>query len=418
MKIVFIHQNFPGQFRHIALDLAGVAENSVISICQDHAPKLKSIKNFSYKPARTITNGVHPYLATTEAYVLNGQSVARILLELKNCGFQPDVIFAHTGWGEALYVKDIFPDVTLIGFFEFFYHASGADVGFDPEYPLVLDDALRVRTRNAIHLLSLDAVDFGITPTNWQKSVFPKEYWKKLSVIHEGVGIAFDFPSKEPRIRLPNGQFLTKNDQVVTYVARNLEPYRGFHIFMRAVAEICKRRPNVQIVIVGGDDVSYGKRLPSGDCYRKRALAEVDINTERVHFLGRIPYKEYLEVLSVSSVHVYLTVPFVLSWSMLEAMGAGCLVVGSDTPPVSEVIRDGENGILVNFFSPSSIADAVDQVLESPKDHEMLRFAGRKTVTEKYTIDAGILGYRNLLELALFHANDTPYPENWACSNS
>lgn len=398
MNIVFIHQNFPGQFRHIASNLARAAENSVVSISQDHAPKLKTIKNFSYKPARATTKGVHPYLVSTEASVLNGQAVARILLELKKNGFMPDVIFAHTGWGEALYVKDIFPDTPLVGFFEFFYHASGADVGFDPEYPLGLDDALRVRTRNAIHLLSLDAVDFGITPTNWQRSVFPSEYWSKLIVIHEGVDTTHNLPLSVSSLKLPNGLILTKNDQVVTYVARNLEPYRGFHIFMRAVAEICKRKPNVHIVIVGGDDVSYGSRLPKGDSYRKQALAEVEINFERVHFLGKIPYQQYLDVLSVSSVHVYLTVPFVLSWSMLEAMSAGCLVIGSDTRPVREVIRDGENGILVDFFSPSAIFDAIVTAIDSPEAFHSLRHAARMTIVDNYTLEMGINGYKNVIE--------------------
>ena len=257
---------------------------------------------------------------------------------------------------------------------------------------------MRVRTRNAIHLLSLDAVDFGITPTQWQKSVFPHEYWPKLSVVHEGIRPADTLPLADPGLRLPSGKFLTKNDKVITYVARNLEPYRGFHIFMRAVAEICKRNPAVHIVIVGGDDVSYGNRLPKGDSYRKRALVEVKIDTDRVHFLGQIPYQQYLDVLSISLAHVYLTVPFVLSWSMLEAMSAGCLVVGSDTPPVREVIRDGENGILVDFFSPNAIADAVEKVIGSPDGLQSFRQAARRTILENYMLDFGISGYRKIIE--------------------
>lgn len=404
MKIIFIHQNFPGQFRNIAENLACSTGNSVISISQDHAPKLKVVQSLTYKPSRATAKGIHPYLASTESYVLNGQAVARLLLELKNNAVRPDVIFAHAGWGEALYVKDIFPDVPLIGFFEFFYHANGADVGFDPEFPLSLDDALRVRTRNAIHLLSLNAVDFGITPTQWQKSVFPPEYWPKLSVVHEGVNANLDLPEEDLTLMLPSGQILSRRDKVITYVARNLEPYRGFHIFMRAVAKICERMPNVHIVIVGGDGVSYGNQLANGDSYRKRAIAEVKINTERVHFLGHIPYRQYLRVLSVSYAHVYLSVPFVLSWSMLEAMSLGCLVIGSDTPPVKEVIRNGENGFLVDFFSPDAIVDAIANVIDSPDGFQLLRRAARKTIFDKYRLELGIVGYKKIIEAAHFRA--------------
>lgn len=404
MNIIFIHQNFPAQFRHLAENLACATDNSVVSISQDHAPRLKSVESLTYKPARATTKGIHPYLVSTEAYILNGQAVARVLLELKNNGFMADVIFAHTGWGEALYVKDIFPDVPLVGFLEFFYHASGTDVGFDPEYPLSLDDALRVRTRNAIHLLSLDAIDFGIAPTQWQKSVFPREYWPKLSVVHEGINVNLDLPLADLALRLPNGQTLTKSDKVVTYVARNLEPYRGFHIFMRAVAEICERMPDVHIVIVGGDCVSYGNRLAKGDSYRKRALEEVKINSERVHFLGKIPYRQYLQVLSISLAHVYLTVPFVLSWSMLEAMSLGCLVIGSDTPPVREVIRNGENGLLVDFFSPDAIVDAIAKVMDSSDGFQSLRQAARRTIVDNYRLELGIIGYRKIIEATQIRA--------------
>jgi len=404
MNIVFIHQNFPGQFRHIASALASDPENRVISISQEHAPKLKSVRNISYKPARNITKGIHPYLESSEAHVLNGQAVARVLLALKRRGFRPDVIFAHTGWGEALYVKDIFQDVPLVGFFEFFYRARGADVCFDPEYPLDLDGTLRVRTRTAIHLLSLDACNFGITPTRWQRSVFPGEYWPKLNVIHEGIDTDRVIPKPDTILKLPNGETLRAGSEVITYVARNLEPYRGFHMFMRTTAEICRRRPRAHIVIVGGDDVSYGARLPPGDNYRKRMLMEVEIDHSRVHFLGRIPYEDYLSVLQVSSAHVYLTVPFVLSWSMLEAMSAGCLVIGSDTPPVREVIRHGENGLLVDFFSPKSLADTIDQVLDHPEHYQKMRQAGRETIIKDYSLRQGLEEYLRLISTTINHS--------------
>ena len=271
-------------------------------------------------------------------------------------------------------------------------------MNFDPEYPLDLDGALKLRTRNAIHLLSLDSVDVGITPTHWQKSVFPPEYHGKLQVIHEGIDTGRVTPLSGCTLTLPDGRTLTDKDEVVTYVARNLEPYRGFHVFMRAVEEICRRRPNTDIVIVGGDDVSYGNRLPNGETYREKMLKEVAIDPNRVHFLGRIPYEQYLTVLRISSVHVYLTVPFVLSWSMLEAMAAGCIVVASNTPPVREVISHGENGLLVDFHSPTAIAETVDHVVESAKNHGRLQEDARKTIAETYPLTTSIVSYLNLLQ--------------------
>ncbi len=397
MNILFIHQNFPGQFRHIAAELARSPSNKVVSICQAHAPKMPGIDSVVYTPAKPAANSVHPYLESTQLYVLNGQAIVSALLKLKQTPFQPDVIVVHTGWGEALFIKEVFPDTPLIGFFEFFYHTQGADCGFDPEQPLSLDSKLRIRTRNSIHLLSLHAADLGISPTQWQRSVFPNEYQPKLRLIHEGINVDAAVADPQASIQLSSGVTLNRQDEVITFVSRNLEPYRGFHIFMRSVEEICQRRPNAHIVIVGGDDVSYGARLPNGQTYRQKLLSEIKIDASRVHFLGKIPYQHYLKVLQISSAHVYLTVPFVLSWSMLEAMSAECLVIGSDTPPVREVIRHQENGLLVDFFSPTAIADSVDYALDHPDQMLKLRKAARQTILENYTHANGIAAYKTLL---------------------
>ncbi len=397
MNIIFIHQNFPGQFRHIAAELARSPHNKVVSICQAHAPKMQGIDSVVYTPAKPAANSVHPYLESTQLYVLNGQAIVSALLKLKQNQFQPDVIVVHTGWGEALFIKEVFADTPLIGFFEFFYHTQGADCGFDPEQPLSLDSKLRIRTRNSIHLLSLHAADLGISPTQWQRSVFPNEYQPKLHLIHEGINVDAAVADPQASIQLSRGVTLSRQDEVITFVSRNLEPYRGFHIFMRSVEEICQRRPNAHIVIVGGDDVSYGARLPNGQSYRQKLLSEVKIDLSRVHFLGKIPYQHYLKVLQISSAHIYLTVPFVLSWSMLESMSAECLVIGSDTPPVREVIRHQENGLLVDFFSPTAIADSVDYALDHPDQMLKLRKAARQTVLENYTHGNGIAAYKTLL---------------------
>jgi len=397
MNIVFIHQNFPGQFRHIANELANSPDNKVMAVCQAHAPRMSNIDSVIYQPMTAPAQSVVRYLDLIQQYVLNGHGVIIALQKLKEVNFQPDVIFAHTGWGEALYVKEVFPDVPLIGFFEFFFHIDGADVGFDPEQPLTADGRLVVRTRNSINFLSLHTADAGIAPTRWQRSVFPLEYQPKLRLIHEGINVGLAVPDANASFTLPNGVVLSRANEVITYVSRNLEPYRGFHIFMRAVELICRQRSHAHIVIVGGDEVSYGARLPAGQNYREKLLAEVNVDHSRVHFLGKIPYLDYLKVLQISSAHIYLTVPFVLSWSMLEAMSAQCLVIGSDTPPVKEVIRDGENGLLVNFFSPAAIAEAVERVFNHPDQMQTIRLVARQTAVNRYTVEKGIAGYKALL---------------------
>jgi glycosyltransferase involved in cell wall biosynthesis len=292
------------------------------------------VRKIVYKPRRTITPQVHHYLRESEAAVLNAQEVARIALELRKTGFIPDVMLGHNGWGEIWYLKDIFPEASLIGYFEFFYRMSGADVGFDPADPITPDTAPRLRTKNLGNLLALDTADLGQCPTEWQKSVYPRRYHPTLNVIHEGIDTTVVKPDPKARLILgETGLEFTAGEEIVTYVARNLEPYRGFPSFMRCLPEVLAARPNAQVLVVGGDDVSYGARLPDGQTFRKQTLAELgsSIDLSRVHFLGKIPYPAFVKVLQVSRVHVYLTYPFVLSWSRLEAGRRD--VWSSDLPP-------------------------------------------------------------------------------------
>lgn len=396
MRILFLHQNFPGQFPHIATHLANSGHH-VLSMSQGKARGLKNIQNLVYKPARGITKNIHHYLIGTESSVLNGQAVTRGLYALKQKGFSPDAVIGHAGWGETLYVKDVFPQTKLINYFEFFYHSKGADTGFDPEFPNEPDDFLRIRTKNLTNLLSLDGCDAGISPTIWQKSQYPLEYQPKISVIHEGVNTELVKPNSSASYTLPNNIKLSKKDKVVTYVARNLEPYRGFHIFMRSLQEICQRHPDCHVLIIGGDEVSYGRSTNDGKTYRERLLEEVSFDKSRVHFLGRLPYNQFLNVLQISSAHVYLTVPFVLSWSMLEAMAVGCLVIGSDTAPVTEVIKHNENGLLVDFFSPLAIADAVDLALNNPIEMKKIGGMARSYIEAHYPVAKSIQQYKELL---------------------
>jgi glycosyltransferase involved in cell wall biosynthesis len=228
-----------------------------------------------------------------------------------------------------------------------------------------------------------------VSPTHWQSSTVPERYRDQVTVIHDGIDTERARPDPRAEVRLAkSGLTLRPEDEVITFVNRNMEPYRGFHIFMRALPEIQRRRPKAIVLIVGGDEISYGRHLPNGETWRQRMLAEVGaaLDMRRVRFVGRIPYDDFVTMLQVSAAHVYLTYPFVLSWSMLEAMAAGCLVIGSATPPVEEVIRDADNGLLVDFFSPEAVAEAVDRVLSHPDRMADVRRRARATIVEHYDL--------------------------------
>jgi glycosyltransferase involved in cell wall biosynthesis len=378
MRLLFVHQNFPGQYRHLAAHYARLPGHQVLAIGEKPnlraQPEIRGVQRYGYE------TGAQPDPGAFEASMLRavqrGRAVAAGAAQLKRSGFRPDVVFGHIGWGEALFLKDVFPDARLLLYCEFFYRARGGDMGFDPEFPPSARSLLRLRVMNAPLLMALDAADWGMAPTHWQRRQFRAADQARMSVIHDGI---------DTDAAAPGGAI---DDELVTYVARNLEPYRGFHIFMRAIPEIQRRRPKARIVIVGGDDVSYSPRLPPGQTYRQTLLRQLDgkIDLSRVSFLGRIPYQDYLALLRRSAVHVYLTYPFVLSWSLLESMSCGCLVIGSRTPPVEEAIQDGVNGLLVDFFSPSEIAARVDDALQRQDELKPLRAAARRMVLERYDL--------------------------------
>lgn len=386
MKLLLAHQNFPGQFKHICNYLGQNPQHQLVFMTRNSDREIPGVRVVKYDLARQNTPGVHHYISELERGVLYGQAVVREAVKLRQEGFVPDVMVGHNGWGETIFLKDLFPNAPLLSYFEFYYRANGADVGFDKEYPQQLDDRFRVRMKNGINWAGMEAADWGLSPTEWQRNRYPEDIQRKISVIHEGVDTEMHKPDPSTRVTLPNGRQLGAGDEVITYVSRNLEPYRGFHVFMRAIPKILERRPNAVILMVGGDDVSYGRRLPEGKTYRAELTAEVPIDPDRVFFLGRIPYDQFRAVLRVSAAHVYLTYPFVLSWSMIEAMSTGCLVIGSATPPVQEVIEDGKNGLLVDFFSTDQIAQRIDEVLGHPDRMAALRAAARATVQERYEV--------------------------------
>jgi glycosyltransferase involved in cell wall biosynthesis len=403
MRVLVIHQNFPGQFAHLVRIWMQRPGWDVRALGRDSAPGLSGFGNLQrYSLTRPPHPTQHPYLRQMEAATLHGQSTARAMLKLRHSGFTPDVILAHPGWGETLYAKDVYPDAKLIHLCEWYYGTDGADVDFDPEFPSSFDDRARIRTWNALHALNLTHCDAAVTATHWQRSRHPEMFQAKISVQHEGIATHTLAPDPMATFTTPSGVQLKAVDPVITFVARNLEPYRGFHVFMRALERIQEKHPNCHALIVGGDDVSYGKRPSARDDHvarenwREYMLAQVSVDPARTHFVGRIPKPQYLRVLQVSAAHVYLTYPFVLSWSLLEAMACGVPLIASNTAPVREVLRHGENAHLVEFFDPDALAQTVLEVLKNPSDQVPLRQQA-KADAKGFSLEAAVAGYDALL---------------------
>lgn len=387
MRILFLHSNFPAQFRHLAVALSKDRDNRVIFGTARQEGEISGVYKVIYTQSRKLHKETHHYIKPLEDAVLQGQAVYRVLGKLKKDGFAPDVVYGHSGWGPTLFVKDIFPQAKLLCYFEWFYRSQGSDVDFDPHEPLTSDDKLRIRIKNAPILTDLYSCDAGLCPTLWQMQQFPPEYQKKIHVLHDGIDTNYFFPKPGEKLVLPSIHLdLSEAKEIVTYVSRGMEPYRGFPQFMEAVSLLQKRRKRCHFVVVGEDRVAYGRRLPHGKTFKRLMLEKFDFDLSRLHFTGRLPYSQYLQVLRASAAHVYLTRPFVLSWSMLEAMSAGCLVIASNTPPVTEIIQDGVNGILVDFFSTQEIANRVEEALDSPDQMASIGVKARETILEKYDL--------------------------------
>jgi glycosyltransferase involved in cell wall biosynthesis len=393
MKILFIHQNFPGQFKFLAPALAKAGHEVVAMTMQKvSAGAWQGVRLVPYAAARGSTPKVHPWVSDFETKVIRGEACFRAALELRDAGFVPDVIVAHHGWGESLFLKDVWPQARLGVYCEFFYHPEGADTGFDPEFPANdAGEVCRLRLKNLNNLLHFQAADAGISPTHWQASTFPLPFRSRITVVHDGIDTAALQPNPQVSLTLNNHLPLTRGDEVVTFVNRNLEPYRGYHVFMRALPEILRRRPKARVMIVGGDDVSYGARPPDGRKWKDIFAAEVrpripDADWARVHFLGHLAYPAFVALLQLSRAHVYLTYPFVLSWSLLEAMSVGCAIVASDTAPLREAIEHDVTGRLVGFFDVAGLAQEVCALLEDEAARQRLGQAARAFARSHYDL--------------------------------
>lgn len=404
MKILFIHQNFPGQFKFLAPALVKQGHEVFAMVMTAQSSEVKvwqGVKIMPYKTSRGSTPNVHPWVSDFETKVIRGEACFRAALKLKDSGFIPDVVVAHHGWGESMFLKEVWPNTKLGLYCEFFYKVKGADTGFDPEFPETdPGDICRLKLKNLNNLLHFEFADAGISPTHWQASTFPSVFANKISVIHDGIDTQVVCPNPKVSLNLKKADGsdyqLTKQHEVITFVNRNLEPYRGYHTFMRALPELLKQRPHAKVLIVGGNDISYGAR-PNKAKHGADNWKEVFINEvkdkisaadwTRVEFLGHVPYQHFIPLLQLSTVHVYLTYPFVLSWSLLESMSAGCAIVASNTLPLQEAIEHNETGRLFNFFSPQELVKEVCYLLDNPKERERLGQNARNFAEKNYDLN-------------------------------
>ncbi|KGG27069.1 putative glycosyltransferase [Prochlorococcus sp. MIT 0702] len=403
---MFVHQSFPGQYLHLVNALAKQSEHKIVALTINPPsdclpPGLQLVR---YSLGRGNSADVHPLAMETESKVIRGEACARAAHSLKEQGFMPDLICAHPGWGESLFLSDIWPQVPILSYQEFYYKAEGSDSDFDPEFQSDAPWEIRakVRMKNAYLQLALESSTWNVTPTAFQRSSFPVQWQQKISTIHDGIRTDLAYPNKNVApIQLSEGRQINPTDQLITFVNRTLEPYRGCHTFIRAIPRIQQLCPHAKILIVGQTSgVSYGKVCPGGE-WKDQFLAEIDgqYDPDLVLFSGSMVYEKFLRVLQLSKVHVYLTYPFVLSWSLLEAMSSGCAVVASDTLPVREVIQHGVNGLLVDFFSPNDVADYVSDLIHDRALAVQLGLAARHLVLDRYSLEKCLPRHLSLLQL-------------------
>jgi glycosyltransferase involved in cell wall biosynthesis len=399
MKILFIHQNFPGQYKNLAPALAAAGHQCVaLTLRVKEATTWQGVRVLPYSIQRKQGGGTHPWLLDFDTKVIRGEACFNAALKLREAGFQPDVIIGHHGWGETMFLRDVWPNARIGLYCELYHRTDDQHLGFDPEFqPQVpLAETLRIRLKNLNNLVHFPVADAGISPTHFQADTFPEEWRGKIEVIHDGIDTTAMTANPDVRFSLPDGSEVTRNDEVITFVNRNLEPYRGYHVFMRALPRLLKERPNAKVLIVGGDDVSYGARPPKGQTWKQIFIDEVrgqipDANWARVHFLGKIPYDQFTKLLQVSRVHLYLTYPFVLSWSLFEAMSAEAAIVASDTGPLKEAIRHGENGLLVDFFDGDALVSECCRLLEDAEMRRALGQAARQHIVQNYDLQTHCL---------------------------
>ncbi|MGV6839549.1 MAG: glycosyltransferase [Planktomarina sp.] len=388
MKLLFVHQNMPGQYRELVEWIVAQGNHEVAFLTQKKKLELPGVRKILYEVRNTPKKDAFTLSKEWERTAGVGLAAARALEKhVKTENWVPDIMIGHVGWGEMTFLKEILPNTPMIGFFEYFYILKGGIKGFDPNDQPTEWSPYILKGRNVVNYVNIESVDLGHTPMKWQRDTFPKSFHHKMYVCHDG--IRTDKLRPNPNVQFKLGRMdkaITRNDEIITYMTRSLEPTRGFHMMMRAIPKIQRKRPNVRIIIIGENSNSYGSKSNHEGGYKGEMLDELrgQLDMSRIHFMGRVPYQTFQQIVQISRCHVYLTMPFVLSWSFLESMSMEATVVAADVGPVREVVDHGRNGFLVDFFDPEALANQVVDVLAHQKSVQGIGAAARKTVECRY----------------------------------
>jgi glycosyltransferase involved in cell wall biosynthesis len=346
------------------------------------------VDNIQYRPRGGATEGTHYLSRTFENGIWHAAGVYEAMKPVC-AAIRPDLIVGHSGWGSTLFLRELWPDAPVINYFEYFYRPEDSDLDFRPDVPVAEVDRLRSPARNAMILLDMEYCAAGYAPTHYQHGLMPEAYKPKIRVIHDGIDTSLWKPASTPERRIGSLR-LGEGERLVTYVSRGFEMMRGFDIFMKAAKRICDADPAVRFVVVGSDRVAYGGDLrhTGGRTFKDHVLAQDDYDLDRIHFVGNAKPKMLARLLGLSDLHFYLTTPFVLSWSCLNAMSCGAPMLCSDTAPVREVISDGQNGLLCDFFDDAGFAERALEVLADPARYRAtLGAAATETVAQRYSLD-------------------------------
>ena len=409
--VLFVHNNFPAQFA----DLAGALRARGVpcaAIGSNTAPSLGDMMIGRYALQRGSTEGIFPLAVRTEADLIRASSALRVAYMLKEKGLDPAVIVGHPGWGETLFLRRVFPSARQVMFAEFFYHGEGLDVGFDPEFAAPSEDAaLKAEAKNGVMALAYAGADAIVAPTEFQASTLPAAFRPLVRVIHEGVDTDAIRPGPAAPFALPDGRTIQPGTPVITYVNNNMEPLRGLHIFARALPRLMAEVLDARVLMFGQDNPRpYGGQNPDGRPWREAIFEGLAVDPARLHVLGRAPHEQMLAALKLGVAHVYYTYPFVLSWSVVEAMASGCYVIGSDTPPLHDAIEDGVSGRLLPFFDVAALSEALVAACRDPEASAGLRKAARLAAEAKFSRAKGRAAWFDLLRELGVDIADAPPP--------
>lgn len=403
-RILFVHQNFPGQFPHIT-DALIARGDKVAAIGGKTAKERRGVRLVRWENKRGTTPGIFDAATRAEADLIRARAAAAAAVELRKKGFVPDLIIGHPGWGETIHLRDVFPEARLMLFGEFYYRQFGADINFDREFETpTLEQAMRTNGKNATQTLAYAMADLIVSPTRFQASTFPDMIRSRIKVLHEGIDLSRARANPDARLTLPDGRVLDRSTPVITFINRNFERLRGFHIFMRALPVFLDAVPEAHVVAIGADGTGYGGDRSDGHGWREAMLAEVGptLARDRVHFVGRVPHETMIDIFSIGAAHVYYTYPFTLSWSLVEAMACESLVIGSDTAPVRDAITHGKDGLLLDFFDVAALSQAMIEAVRHPDRYAAMRKQARLTALERFDRDAiGVPGWLTMIDQTL-----------------